>query len=240
MPTNPFDNRFRCISSPHPRRRATLTWILALSAALLAGPAFAERKPVAFGLVGGVTGAGFWGKGVDEFDFSVWPTTGLTLAFHLPVFLGVETDLLYVAKSGTIRSYEANPSDPEGSRTKVNTIKAQTLEIPFLIKVTAPTENEVLPIFFAGPSVAYLFSKDSYSEFIDIGSSGTVNPEQTPPYIEKKNLVDYDWSFCFGGGVEWGLGSFQLRVNLGKDSLDKSKQKEVKTFVVALMAGFIF
>lgn len=212
---------------------------LALLISLLAVPAPAERKPVALGLVGGITGASFWGKDVKEFDMNLWPTTGLTLAFHLPVFLGIETDLLYVAKSGAIRTYEPDPTDGH-QRTKVNTIKAQALEIPFMIKVTAPTEGEVMPIFFGGPSVAYIFSKDSYSEFIDIGQGGTVTPEETPPFIDKQNLVDYDWSLCLGGGVEWGLGSFQLRFNFGKNSLDKTKQRDVKTVVIALMAGFIF
>lgn len=200
----------------------------------------AERKPVALGLLGGVTGAGFWGKDVKEFDMNIWPTTGLSLAFHLPVLLGFETDLLYVDKSGAIRTYEPDPIKIGSQRTKVNTIKLQTLEIPFMLKITAPTGNEVVPIFFGGPSVAYIFSKKSYSEFIDIGSGGTVTPEETPSLIEKENLVDYEWSFCVGGGVEWGLGSFQLRFNVGKNSLDKTKQKEAKTVVIAAMAGFIF
>ena len=217
-------------------------WIsaIALTTTFFVLPTLAERKPVALGLVGGITGAAFWGNDVKEFDLNVWPTTGLTLAFHLPVFLGVETDVLYVAKSGATRTYEPDPVNVGANRTKVNTIKIQALEIPLMIKVTAPTGSEVVPIFFGGPSVAYIFSKDSFSEFINIGNSGTVDPEGTPSMIEKENLVDYDWSLCLGGGVEWGLGSFQMRFNLGKDSVDKTKQKDIKTIVMAIMAGFIF
>ncbi|MDB5051158.1 MAG: hypothetical protein JWO30_4229 [Fibrobacteres bacterium] len=209
---------------------------LSLSACLLAllfSDIHAERKTVALGLVGGITAASFWGDEVKEFDTEIWPTTGFTLAFHLPVFLGLETDLLYVAKSGAIRTYE-------NDRTKVNTLKMQALEIPFMIKVTAPTETEVMPIFFGGPSVAYVFSKKSYSEFIDIESGGTVNPEETPPLIKTEDMQDWDWSLCLGAGVEWGLGSFQLRCNFGKNSIDKTNQKDVKTVVLAVMAGFIF
>ncbi len=195
-------------------------------------PVHAERKPVAFGLVGGITGAGFWGNDIKEFDMTIWPTTGITLAFHLPVFLGLETDVLYVAKSGAIRTYE-------GDRTIVNTIKLQSLEIPFMVKVTAPIGTEVMPIFFGGPSLSYVFSKDSYSEYIDI-SGNLVNPTPAPIYIDKGNIKDITWDLCLGGGVEWGLGSFQLRFNFGNSSIDKSKEKEVKTLVIALMAGFIF
>jgi hypothetical protein len=205
----------------------------ALLLALLCSGARAERKPVALGLVGGMTAASFWGKDVKEFDTELWPTVGLTLAFHLPVFLGIETDVLYVSKSGAIRTKEAD-------RTKVNTIKFHALEIPLMLKVTAPTESEVMPIFFGGPSLAYSFWKKSYSEFIDIASGGTVIPEETPPLIEPGNVNDLDWSLCLGAGVEWGLGSFQLRFNFGQNSLDRSEAVDVKTVTAAIMAGFIF
>ncbi len=221
-------------------RSPLLYIILGLILVFLVQPVSAERKPVAMGILGGITGASFWGKSVQDFDMNVWPTTGVTLAFHLPVFLGVETDLVYVAKSGAIRTYDPDPVNIGAERIKVNTIKIQALEIPFLLKVTAPTGNEVLPIFFGGPSLSYLFSKDSFSEYITFANGGTVVPEETPRMIEKQNLVDYEWTLCLGGGVEWGLGSFQLRFNLGKNTIDKSAQKDVKTVVVAIMAGFIF
>ncbi len=221
-------------------RKALSRLIFFLISAFLAQSVSAERKPVAMGILGGITGASFWGKSVQDFDMNFWPTTGVTLAFHLPVFLGVETDILYVAKSGAIRTYDPDPVNIGADRTKVNTIKIHAVEIPFLLKVTAPTGNEVLPIFFGGPSLSYLFSKDSFSEYIMFGNGGTVIPEETPRLIENQNLVDYEWTLCLGGGVEWGLGSFQLRFNLGKNTIDKSAQKDVKTVVVAIMAGFIF
>jgi hypothetical protein len=214
----------------HPSR---FSLILATFLAISISDIRAERKPVALGLVGGLTAASFWGEDVGEFDTELWPTTGFTLAFHLPVFLGLETDLLYVSKSGAIRT-------EENGRTKVNTFKYHVLEIPFLLKITAPTESEVMPIFFGGPSMAYAISKKSYSEFIDIGSGGTVMPEGTPPMVKPENVSDIDWSLCLGAGVEWGLGSFQFRFNFGKESLDKSKEKDIKTVVLAVMAGFIF
>lgn len=221
-----------------PRLLYRLSCLLALLLLLTASGARAERKTVALGLVGGITGASFWGDEVHSYDVEIWPTTGFTLAFHLPVFLGLETDLLYVSKSGAIN--HDVPDSVLGTRNKVNTLKLHALEIPFMIKITAPTESEVQPIFFGGPSVAYYFSKKSFSEYIDIANGGTVIPEETPPLIEMKNLVDYEWSLCFGLGVEWGLGSFQIRTNIGSETLDKTKKADVKTFTTAVMAGFIF
>ena len=206
---------------------------------LLATGVHAERKPVALGLVGGITSTSYWGEAVNDVDFEIWPTTGFTLAFHLPVFLGLEMDVLYVAKSGSIRE-KVFDTTLQADRTKVSTIKLHGLEIPFMIKITAPTESEVQPIFFGGPSLAWHFSRESFTEFIDIANGGTVIPEELPPAVEPENLREYEWSLCLGGGVEWGLGSFQLRFNLGRESLDKTGEVDVKTATVAVMAGFIF
>lgn len=200
---------------------------------LLFGNIQAERKPVAFGMVGGITGASFWGDEVKEVDTDIWPTVGFTMAFHLPVFLGAEIDMIYASKGGAIRRQESD-------RTLVNTIKLHALEFPLLVKLTAPTGTEVTPFFFGGPSLSYYISKNSFSEYIDIAPGGIVSPEEKEPLISKDDLADYEFTLCLGGGVEWGLGSFQVRFDFGRDSLDKTGAKDVKTFLVAVMAGFIF
>lgn len=207
--------------------------VLACFLAVAALAVHAERKPVALGLVGGITGASFWGDDVKEIDIDVWPTTGVTLAFHLPAFLGVEMDMLYVSKGGAIR-------EKEMGRTIVHTFKLHALEFPLMLKVTAPTGTEVTPYFFGGPSLAYFISRRVFSEYIDIGQGGLVNPEAAALLIEKGDLAEYEWSLCLGGGLEWGLGSIQMRFNLGRESLDKSGDRDVKTVVLAVMAGFIF
>lgn len=217
------------------RTRGILLLILALGA----GTVSAERKPVALGLVGGVTSTSYYGKDVDKFDFELWPTCGFTLAFHLPAFLGVETDLLYVGKSGSTRK-DIYDSTLGANRKLVSTFKLHALEIPFMIKVTAPTGTEVQPIFFGGPSLAWFFSRKSYSDFIDVAGGGIVVPESQEPIVPERNLEPYEWSLCVGGGVEWGLGSFQLRVNIGQKSLDKTDAVDLRTANVAAMAGFIF
>jgi hypothetical protein len=206
--------------------------------ALCAGSASAERKPVALGLVGGVTSTSYYGKDVPNFDFEIWPTAGFTLAFHLPAFLGLETDLLYVGKSGSTRR-QVYDSSMGADRNLVSAFKLHALEIPFMIKVTAPTGNEVQPIFFGGPSFAWYFSRKSSSDYIDV-AGGIVVPEQRQPIVLPENLAPYEWSLCVGGGVEWGLGSFQLRVNFGQQSLDKTEAVDIRTVNLAVMAGFIF
>jgi hypothetical protein len=145
----------------------------------------------------------------------------------------VEMDMLYVSKGGAIRRKETG-------RTLVHTLKLHALEFPVLLKVTAPTGTEVTPYFFGGPSLAYFISRKVFSEYIDIGPGGMVDPEGEEPLIAKGDLAAYEWSLCLGGGLEWGLGSIQMRFNLGRETLDKTGDKDVKTVVIAVMAGFIF
>ncbi|MBW8887391.1 MAG: PorT family protein [Fibrobacteres bacterium] len=217
---------------------ARLPSLVLLLLALGAGSASAERKPVALGLLGGVTSTSYYGKDVRDFDFEIWPTVGFSLAFHLPAFLGVETDLLYVGKSGSTRR-NVYDSTLGSDRKLVSTFKLHALEIPFMIKVTAPTGTEVQPIFFGGPSFAWFFSRKSYSDYIDV-ADGIVVPQEEQPIVLPENLTPYEWSLCVGAGVEWGLGSFQLRVNFGQKSLDKTDAVDLRTANLALMAGFIF
>lgn len=203
-----------------------------------AAPASAERKTVALGMVGGVTSTSYYGSAVHDFDFEIWPTAGFTLAFHLPAFLGVEADLLYAGKSGSLRS-ERYDSTLRMDRKLVSSFKLHALEIPVMIKITAPTESEVQPIFFGGPSYAWFISRKAYSEYIDF-SSGIVDAQIQEPIVARENLADHEWSLCVGAGVEWGLGSFQVRANLGQHSLDKTDTVDLRTFNLAVMAGFIF
>jgi hypothetical protein len=221
-----------------PRSVLSALHVLACLLALSAGKAAAERKPVALGLLGGITSTSYYGNDVHDFDFEIWPTAGVSLAFHLPAFLGLETDVLYVGKSGSTRR-DVPDTATGGTRKLVSTFKLNAVEIPLMIKVTAPTESEVQPIFFGGPSLAWFLSKKSFSEFIET-SDGFVVPEEVKPIVDKKDIPDYEWSLCIGAGVEWGLGSFQIRGNIGQNSLDKTKTVDLRTFNLAVMAGFIF
>jgi len=196
-------------------------------------PLFAERKTLAYGMLGGISGTALWGKDIHEPDLDIWLTSGLTLAFQLPAFLGVETDLLYVGKSA------AYTRDTDDGGTQVNKITAHTLEIPVMLKVTMPTESEVQPVFYGGWSFGYWLSKNFSSEIITT-IDGSVQPETLPPEIAKEDLPAWEQSLVVGGGVEWGLGTFQLRFSLGQDSIDGSGRLDIKNLVTLLMAGFIF
>jgi hypothetical protein len=197
----------------------------------------AERKPVAFGLLGGVTATSLWGKDIHEPDARIWITAGPSLAFHLPAFLGIEADLLYVGKSA---SYKKRVTIEGVTADKVNKVTAQVLELPLMLKVTAPTESEVQPVIYGGWSFGYWVSKDFSSEIIGTDNGGIVTSITQAPEIAKSDLPDWEQSLVVGGGVEWGLGTFQLRFSLGQHSMDGSGNLDIKTLVTTLMAGFVF
>lgn len=222
--------------------RSTPTWLSSLVASMalvvcLWKAGQAERKPIAFGLLGGVTGTSLWGKDIHEPDARIWITAGPSVAFHLPAFLGVEADLLYVGKSA---SYKNRVTLEGVTADKVNKVTAQVLEMPLMVKVTAPTESEVQPVFYGGWSFGYWVSKDFSSEIIGTDNGGIVTAIAQDPEIAKSDLPDWEQSLIVGGGVEWGLGTFQLRFSLGQESMDGSGNLDIKTLVTTLMAGFVF
>ncbi len=196
----------------------------------------AERKPVAVGLLGGMNAATLWGKDVHDVDVRLWPVAGFSLGFNFPQFLGLETDLLYASRGSVFKSSELGPDT-----THVHTFKVQTVTFPILFKITAPIAGEAKPIFFGGPSVAYFFSRSSSSEitYSDVGT-GLIQTDPVTPDIPPENLQNFDVLLTLGGGLEWGLGSLQVRINLGQRSLDARNQKDIKTFTFEAMAGFIF
>ncbi len=194
----------------------------------------AERKPVAFGLLGGLGGTSFWGNDVHDFAMDIAPTAGFTLTGHLPEFIGIEIDALYSVKTGSFRKFLND------KQTQVSSVKIHYLEFPLLLKITAPTEGEVHPIFFGGPALSRAIIKKSNTDLISIGSGGIISPETLEPEIKKENIDDFDFSLMVGGGLEWGLGTFQLRLDLGEHSIDKTKALDIKTFHVVMIAGFIF
>jgi hypothetical protein len=206
---------------------------LLLATLLPAASAYAERKPFAMGLLGGVGAASLWGSDVEELDLRIWPVAGLSMGLNLPAFLGFESDILYSSKGSGF-------SGEEDGRLKVTTVTAHCIDVPFMLKVTAPTGTEVMPIFFGGPAFSYFVSKQVTTEWISFGSGGTVSAEPATPLVLKENVPDYEWNLTLGGGVEWGLGTFQMRLNLAQNSLDKTKTHDVRTFLVSVLAGFVF
>lgn len=216
-----------------------LLFTASILASSMAIPALAERKPFAMGLLGGVGAASLWGDDVEELDLRIWPTTGISMAGNLPAFLGIEADVIYSSKGSGFAGREAFAGFPDG-RLKVTTVTAHCIDVPLLLKVTAPTGNEVMPIFFGGPAFSWFASKKVSTEWVDFGSGGTVSSQPATPLVEEANVPDYEWNLTIGAGVEWGLGTFQARLALAQESLDKTKTHDVRTFLVSVLAGFIF
>ncbi len=208
------------------------TWIL-IGGLLAFQGARAESKPVAAGMLGGLNAATLWGHNVHDFDVRFWPEVGFSLNVRFPVLVGLETDLLYASRGSTFKS-----DDSAGSR--VNTFHLQTLTLPLLVKITAPIGYEVQPVFFGGPSLAYAFSKSNTSEVIATDVNGNVTTENLDPLIPPADLQTLDVLLTVGGGLEWGLGTLQARLNFGERPLDKTGVVDVHTFTLDVMAGFTF
>ncbi len=194
---------------------------------------WAERKPVALGLMGGLNTSTLWGDNSNAFDEqSVWPIAAFSLAVNLPELLGIEMDLMYASRGSSF-------SSPADTGNYINTVKIHTLTVPLLLKITAPIGTEAQPIFFGGPAIAYFASKGFASEKIYM-MNGTVESKTVIPLISPENMRDYEILLVLGAGVEWWSGTVQCRINLAQGSLDTTKKMDIKTLTIDLLAGFVF
>ncbi len=202
---------------------------------LLPAQASAERKLFAFGLLGGMSGSAFWGSDVEAFDVHLWPTGGVSATFNLPVMLAFELEALYSYKGGVLK--RKNPD--RNNDLKLTFLQNHYIEVPFLVKLSAPTGMEAIPIFFIGPSYSWKIAGTPAGEF-PTTEGGVYMGEPAEPDISAANLRDDDLSLVIGGGLEWGLGTLHMRANLGQQSLDRTGALDVRTVGLSIMAGFIF
>jgi len=211
----------------------SLVCAIAVLCATISAP-HAERKIAAFGLLGGINLASFYGDDVKDVSMRFFPVVGANLTFNLPQILGLEIDALYASRGGAFK----NPDSL--SRNFVNTIKLHTFTVPVLFKFTLPMGMEASPTFFLGPAVAIPISQSVSSESVGADSNGQINSIPAAPMIPKEQLADYDILIVVGAGLEWGMGCVQFRANVGKGSLDKRDQVDVHTVTFDAMAGFTF
>ncbi len=207
---------------------------------LLTDTLHAERKWFSPGLYGGLSLNNYYGKDLYEYDFSIRPTAGLRLAFHLPQILGIEADAMYLYKGASLkRSYGKNSGGVKDS-VRATVIKAHYVEIPLMLKLSVPTDGEVHPIIMLGPSWGIKVASSSGADIVQIDNSGLITPIKVDPIIENKDIDPVDFGYVVAAGVEWGLGNLQLRLNWGKNSIDKSGNTIAKTMAISTLAGFTF
>ncbi len=131
-----------------------------LSALLLVGAATVKaQSPIGFGIKGGTT--------FSSFSRSQ-PHTGSKLGFTAGVYgnysfserLGVQVEAAYCQQGGSFTQFRddtrfGGESDFFTRNVTTSTITLHNIEVPVLLRVTIPTQSDVKPLLFAGPSVGF-------------------------------------------------------------------------------------
>jgi len=178
--------------------------------------------------------------------------------------LAIQPEILYVAKggkysedeSGTITS--AFGADSNGMKVIPLTVSRITefsnIEVPILFKLYAPGFITASPHLLIGPFYGYMLDerKISYS-IAGVDGSTPVSIGQLAIQAEidafEKNYgskgVDnkHEFGLVIGGGVDFSLGTFDLRYSIGLTGIEKTAETDHKldpsqTGTLTIMVGF--
>jgi hypothetical protein len=138
---------------------------------------------------------------------------------------------------------EANPLvDPmmEIDTTTTNTAKIDYIEIPLLFKLYAPgfTANE--PHLLLGPYFGYQISKS-----VEITQSGNrhgniISIPPQPGNYDKNNDEKQAYGLVIGGGLDFGLGTFDIRYIISFSKINKEGDENPQSLTALAMFGFVF
>lgn len=195
------------------------------------------------GLKGGGNLENLWGLEQGLSSPKLGGAGGLFAKIGILGMFAIQPEILYARKGGK-RSDQApgDPSDPFGraDTTRTTTLHFEYLEFPLLVKIFPPGTDYVRPHLLLGPYYAILL--DSRFE-----TGGSVKQGSTifglPKAAQRSELpgavADSDFGVVAGFGVDWGLGTIDLRYTLGLNPLFPESEDDSKTGTLTLQMGFL-
>lgn len=213
-------------------KHATIKTLL-LTALIAAMGISASAQPVgpsmAFGIKGGGNLANFYGDAVGNVEAKLRGIGGAYIKFQFNEVLGFQPEVLYAQKG-------AKQTELVNIGGTLGTIEGEWhydyIEVPLLITFTVPTQGNMAPHFFAGPTISILASAK--------GVSGG----------QELDLKDFtkstDFSLTIGGGLTVGGTTkfvLDLRYVMGLSEFDDVGLNEIflrKHNTIAFMGGLQF
>ena len=164
----------------------------------------------------------------EDFESRLGICIGGFITFNISEMFAIQPEVLYSMKG----SKAEGTLFGETFKVKFN---ISYLEIPVLVKLRIPTQGNVKPSLFAGPSLAIKLSGKSKVEYA--GESEEEDIEE---------LKNTDFGLIIGAGVDLGFGflgqgkiTVDLRYNFGLTKISEEND-EVKNKVISLMIGYSF
>lgn len=174
--------------------------LLTLATVLLLLPSIVpaqDQLEMEKGLMVGINFSNFKGDDSDSLETKTGVAGGGFVRFNVSPSVAIQPELLYSMKGA------------EFSELGVNfRLKLTYLEIPVLLRFTIPTEGNVAPALFAGPSVAFNISSKISADSAGISAD-----------VDIDNARSVDFGLVLGGAVTVGSGNAKFfiegRYNLG-------------------------
>lgn len=207
--------------------------LIASAAIMLAVPAQALAQSPSVGIMGGLNRADLGGSRIVTSEARTGFTVGAFLTFPIIGPLAVQPEVTYTRKGAhsAAYDYDAFPQDADAPPLGVYLTEQTThdyIEVPVLLKLMPASSDGVRPVFFAGPSIAFLVATEKVHD-ID--------------YAEHMNSTDV--GLMIGGGVDFSRFSLDARYTFGLSAIDKDfdglvghVHGDVKNRALSVTAGF--
>jgi hypothetical protein len=199
--------------------------VLAVALCALATPAFAQGTIV--GVKGGITFPSLsFDPGEEGEDTSSRTSYAIGVFVGIPVtpMISIQPEFLWTPAGTKVESPELGGDTAEISFNQV--------QVPVLLKANIGSSS-TRPFLVVGPVFGFKASKLKFK----IGDFETDDPADTGD----DDASSTDVAIAFGGGVNVGPLSIELRYNLGVKNIDTSDSDDsVKTRSLMILAGFGF
>ena len=218
--------------------RSSLRSTLAVCGLLLCAPrcAFAAG-PVMMGIKGGALVSNIDPKNignVSEFETKRGPAAGAFVVYGLGDWIGVQGEVLYVAKGTSFGKGEATDETGRPLGTYEDLQIMEYVEVPLLVRGVWPTGGALRPVLIAGPAVAFKARERRKSTGALSGSSKTSSFKNTDFGLVGGVGVELraapSWSLIFEGRYTHGL------VNVAEDFYGRTARNRA----MMIMAGVAF
>ena len=151
------------------------------------------------------------------------------ITYNINEMFAIQPEILFTMKGAKIKE------EYYGDTYKIS-INLTYLEIPVLAKLTIPTQGNIKPNIFAGPSLAIKLSSKAKAEY-----AGESEEEDI------EDLKGIDFGLIIGIGIDFSLDSLakeklsvDLRYTLGLTTISKEEDEDIKNSVISIMVGYYF
>ncbi|WP_022836511.1 porin family protein [Salisaeta longa] len=139
--------------------KITRTIATLLLLAFFALPAQAQESPLKIGLRGGFAQSTVYGDDVAQSDYRPGFSGGLFATYVVNDAFSIQPEVLYTVKGGKNIEFEGTTSDLRW--------RLDYIQVPVLLKLSAPLNGVITPRLYVGPQVSFLVGAEQNGVDVD-------------------------------------------------------------------------